>query len=219
MSSYEKALKKIHCDSHRYPHCSCFIIGPQGPTGPTGPTGPAGSSGLGAIIPFASGDFTRSSTSPEGVPKLVTTMGFGNSLIINFPQVLPQSFSLTQFAGNAINMAFVVPRNGVITDIWSTFITYLTDQFPDTTVTMGTILYRSVGDSPIYTAIPESQVNMTPFVNSMTQGETVNGSLTGLNIPVAAGDRLLMLVIASATGAELEQIEKNGYTSAGINIV
>jgi len=186
--------------------------GPTGPTGPRGPRGPAGANGNGAIIPFASGLPVTLTSTIDGSAGIPAFIGFGNST----PglAILGGTIDLT----GVTNMAFSVPRNGVITDIAAYFSTSEAVSYIDTTITINAQLYQSTTPDNIFTPLAGTLINLAPPLTGVLPiGTTSTGILSGLNIPVTAETRLLMVFFETVTGEDLLRTA-TGYASAGVNI-
>lgn len=149
-----------------------------------------------------------------GTPSLI---GFGASA--PSLSVLGATIDLTGAAGTLLNFAFSVPRNGTITSVAAYFSTTVALSLLSTTITITAQLYQSTTPNNIFSPIAGSQVSLSPQLSGiLSLGETSSGILTGLNIPVTAGTRLLMVFSATATGLDLVNTIA-GYGSAGVNIV
>lgn len=186
--------------------------------GDTGPVGPAGS-GTGAIIPFASGTPITITTLAGGLVGTSALLGFGNSVsgITNSGGAI---IDLTGAGGSNLNMAFSVPRDGTITSLSGFFSPTLAQSLIGTTVTVTAQLYQAASGpgGNIFTPIPGAVVTMAPvYTGIVAMGEITDGKTTGLNIPVAAGSRLLLVFSATANGISLINTLQ-GYASAGLAI-
>lgn len=236
---YEKVLKKIEHDQKCIPKYVCCVgaignqgvtgpigptgpsglIGATGPTGPTGaigPTGPAGGGISGTIIPFASGYSVALSAAADGTPESVNLVGFGDSsnyLITN------GVIELTDPSGSQSNYAFSMPRDGVVTALSAYFSTSGTQPLGDTVVTVMAQLYQSTTPNNIFTPIPGAVVTLAPTLTGTTTAGTILSGITdGLNIPVSAETRLL-LVYSISTTESLSGVTVLGYTSSGLTIL
>lgn len=190
--------------------------GPAGEMGATGATGAAGAAGAGAIIPFASGSPIIMTTILGGLVGTTSTVGFGNSQ--TGVSLLGGSIDLTGAPGVAANMAFSVPRDGTITSISGYFSSTLALSLVGSTVTVTAQLYSSSAPNNIFTPIPGAMVTLAPpLTGLLALGTISNGITTGLNIPVTAQTRLLMVYSATATGLNLINTVA-GYASAGVSI-
>lgn len=192
------------------------ITGPTGNTGPTGPTGTTGTAGASAIIPFSSGIPLTMTTIAGGLAGTPSLVGFGSSA----PSVgiLGSTIDLTNAAGTLTNFAFSVPRNGIITAISAFFSTTAALSLAGSTVTVTAQLYRSATPNNIFSPIPGAVVTLSPpLTGTISIGNLSSGITTGLNIPVTAQTRLLMVFSASASGVSLINTVV-GYASAGIAI-
>ena len=206
------------CSGHS--HNSCNFVPPTGPISCTD-LGPftaidaaciVPKANTGSIIPFSSGVTTAIMTSILG--GLV-----GTSSLIGFGTAIPG----VSVAGNMIDLsgvvteAFSVPRAGNITAISASFTTILGLALAGTTVTINAQVYRAPAGSNVFTAT-NATVDLTPPLTGVVSiGDVASATANLAPVPVAAGDRLLMVFTISATGLDLVQIV-TGTASAGITI-
>ncbi len=116
------------------------------------------------------------------------------------------------------NFAFSMPRDGTITSIAAFFSTTVALTLVATTVTLNAQLYISTTPDNTFTPVAGTLVTLAPALTGVLAIGTVsNGILTGLSIPVAAEDRLLMVFSATADGITLINTV-TGYASAGVDI-
>lgn len=203
------------------------LVGPEGPRGATGeqgevgPQGPQGEPGLGgagngAIIPYASGTPVTLMTISGGSVGTSSIVGFGNSA--TGVSLVGNTIDLTGAEGTLLNMAFSVPRSGVITSIAAYFSATAALNLSGTKINITAQLYRSVAPNNRFTAIQGAVVTLSPdLTGNMSIGRTSNGITTGLNISVNPQIRLLLVFSATASGASLVNTVE-GYASAGITI-
>lgn len=198
------------------------VTGPQGPTGadgitgPTGPTGATGVAGTGAIIPFASGLPVALTTIAGGLAGLPAFVGFGSS--VQGLTVLGTTINITNAAGTLSNFAFQVPRAGIITSFSAFFSTTAALSLVGSTVTVNAQIYQSTTPNNVFSPIAGTLINLTPsLTGAISIGTLLNGSLTGLNIPVTAQTRLMLVFSATASGLTLINTVA-GYASAGLSI-
>lgn len=201
--------------------------GPTGATGPTGPTGPAGAvgaigptgatgsdgiSGGVSIIPYASG-LPVSLTAVLG--ELLNTsalVGFGSS--IDGISTLGGTINLTSVTGSSY--AFSVPVSGTITSIAAYFSTTLSVNLLSP-ITITAQLYQSTTPNNIFSPIPGTEVILAPSLTGIiTIGDSCNGILTGLSIPVTPETRLLLVFSAETEGILTTIV---GHAGAGVSIV
>jgi|GEM_PF-1322106 len=176
------------------------VTGATGATGTTGATGAAGISGAGAIIPFASGVGSYPvTTTLGGLPGTGLMLGFGAGDSTNSPVA-----GTIDLAAEDSNMAFVVPRNGVLTDVSFHISNTTTQVLIGSTLTLRAQLYRAVGGSNSFTAVPGTITAGSPaFTGILAIGTTSAATTSGLSIPVVQGDRLLLVISAEAAGLSL----------------
>ena len=196
--------------------------GPTGATGATGAdgvpgaTGPTGAAGTGAIIPFASGLPVSLTTIAGGLAGIPAFVGFGSSA--QGLTVLGATIDITNASGTLSNFAFQVPRDGTITSFSAFFSTTVGLSLIGSTVTIRAQIYQSTTPNNVFSPIAGTQINLTPSLSGVVSiGTLLNGSLTGLNIPVTAQTRLMLVFSATASGVSLLNTVA-GYASAGLSI-
>ncbi|MGN7399003.1 exosporium glycoprotein BclB-related protein [Cytobacillus praedii] len=194
------------------------IQGPAGAPGPPGPPGTPGIPGAGAIIPFASGLPVALSTVLGGVAATQGLIGFGSSGTTL--SVLGGPIDLTGAAGTLLDFAFSVPRAGIITSMSAFYSNFLTVNLLTSTVTIRAQLYRSASPlSNVFNPIPGAIVTLAPALSGVVVlGTAAAGNTSGLAIPVAQGERLLMVFSAEETGGIPIAAALAGYASAGVAI-
>lgn len=165
----------------------------------------------GSIIPFSSGltpvALATVALGLVGVPSLI---GFGTAT----PGVT--------IVGNTIDLsavvteAFAVPRAGNITAISASFKELLGVTLLGTT-TINARIYKATGNSAVYTAT-DASVNLTPSITGpVSVGQIFSASANLTPIPVAMGDRLVMVYSITVSGVTVVQV-LTGTASAGITI-
>ena len=187
------------------------IQGPSGPTGPIGPTGPTGAdgaAGAGAIIPFASGPLTTLRT-VSGGPGTQALIGLGANDTTGEPID----------TARLSNLAFFMPRDGVITSIAAYFNAGASLAFTGSEVTISAQLYSSTASDGTFVPVAGAAVTLAPaLTGTISIGTNVNGITTGLSIPVTAGARLMMVFSSAVTGGKDIATEISGFAGAGVNI-
>ena len=186
--------------------------GINGATGATGATGYCtGAAGSSTIIPFASGVTPVALTSVLGG-------AIGTTSLIGFGSAVP-GISLIgadiDLLG-LINYSFSVPRAGNLTAISASFTTTvsLTILSP---ATVQARIYRAPSGSTLFSPT-SALVNLTPAIPALAAiGTYRSGTATFAPIPVAAGDRLLMVFSITTTGFTLATVV-TGSASAGLSI-
>ena len=166
----------------------------------------------GSIIPFSSG------VTPVVLTTLVGGL-VGTSSLIGFGTAIPGVTIL----GNTIDLsgvvteAFSVPRNGSITAISASFTALAALDLGLGSVSVTAQIYRAPAGSSIFTAT-NARVTLTPpFTGLLTVGQTSYGSANVPPVPVAQGDRLLMVYSLTGTGITVVTAI-TGTASAGITI-
>ena len=198
------------------------VTGPTGATGATGAdgatgaTGPTGVAGTGAIIPFASGTPVALTTIVGGLAGLPAFVGFGSSA--QGLTLLGTTIDITNASGTLSNFAFQVPRAGIITSFSAFFSTTVALSLIGSTVAVRAQIYQSATPNNVFSPIAGTLINLTPSLSGVISiGTLLNGSLTGLNIPVTAQTRLMLVFSATASGLTLVNTVA-GYASAGLSI-
>jgi len=166
----------------------------------------------GSIIAFSSGI----------TPVLLTTIAgglIGTSSLIGFGTAIPGISVL----GTTIDLtgvateAFSVPRAGNITAISATFTELAGLDLLGTTATINARIYRAPANSSIFTATGASVNLSPPLTGVLSLGAITSGAANVAPVPVAQGDRLVMVFTATATGTTLV-LTITGSAEAGITI-
>ncbi len=186
--------------------------GDKGDPGAQGPQGPKGDPGHGSIIPFASNDPVMLTTFSNGTVNTVSLIGFGNS--INNINIYKGKIYL----GGIGNIAFSIPRNGVITSISAYFSTSNSFSLGDGSATIKAQLYSSNTPNNSFAPIPGASVILPPITGQVVDIDTITNNInTNLNIPIDSQARLLMVFSITTSGIFCSSIME-GYASAGITI-
>ena len=188
-----------------------YYINPTGRFVIGGPQGDAG-----AIIPFASGLPVALTTIAGGLAGLPAFVGFGSN--VQGLTVLGSTINITNAAGTLSNFAFQVPRDGIITSFSAFFSTTAALSLVGSTVTVNAQIYQSSTPNNVFSPIPGTLISLAPSLSGIISiGTLLNGALTGLNIPVTAQTRLMLVFSATASGLALVNTVA-GYASAGLGI-
>lgn len=178
--------------------------------------GSTGAAGTGAIIPFASGLPITLTTIAGGLAGIPAFVGFGSSA--QGLTVLGATIDITNASGTLSNFAFQVSRAGIITSFSAFFSTTAALSLVGSTVTVNAQIYQSTTPNNVFAPIAGTLINLTPSLTGVISvGTLLNGSLTGLNIPVTAQTRLMLVFSATASGLTLINTVA-GYASAGLSI-
>lgn len=79
-------------------------------------------------------------------------------------------------------------------------------------------IYQSTTPNNVFAPIAGTLINLTPALTGVISiGTLLNGAITGLNIPVTARTRLMLVFSATASGLTLINTVA-GYASAGLSI-
>lgn len=177
--------------------------------GPPGPPGPPGAS---AIIPFSSGEAVALTTLLGGIAGTQGIIGFGSSTEAALVAGLIDTT-------NIFNMAFSMPREGVITSIAAYFSVTVDAFLVGSEVTITAQLYGSATPNNIFSPIPGTQVTLSPTLTGLVDvGTITSGIVTGLSISVPAETRLMMVFSAAVTGGVDIATIITGVASAGVSI-
>lgn len=185
------------------------------------PISPAPESSVETIVPFASGGSISMVVNAVGQPKSVSAIGFGASKnhfgglsggVVNLnPITISENSSL----------GFSVPRSGAISASFRTVSS--SSGFGDNAPTLRTVtaqLYLNNLADDTFTQIAEAKVMLTSGGGNF--GTTVQkGVISGLNIPVNAGDRLLLGFYLTDIGgptADLSAGEITGLATGGLSL-
>lgn len=164
----------------------------------------------GSIIPFSSGPTPVILVSGlGGLVGTVSLVGFGT----NIPGVTLAGTNIDLSAVTGTE-AFSVPRAGTITSISASLSSTVAITLGGA-ATVRAQIYRAVAGSNIFSPTT-AFVDLAPALTTIAIGTITFGTANVTPVPVAAGDRLLM-VFSVTTAALIETI--TGNASAGINIV
>lgn len=167
--------------------------------------------GGGAIIPYASGIVAPLATVIGGLANVSAILGFGwSDTLVGVGGII----DLTLVS----NTAFMVPRNGTITGI-SGFMSVAIGVSTTAEITVVGQLYQSTAPDNDFTAIPGATVTLLPSVTGLISvGDIATATVTGLNLPVTAGTRLLLVFTPTVTGGIDLATALAVYISGGVAI-
>ena len=167
--------------------------------------------GAAARIPFASGTLATLTTDVAGLIATTSWIGFG-STVTGLGLVAGGNIDL----GVAANEAFSVTEPGTLTAISASFTVATSIGAGTGTATVNARIYRAPAGSNIFSPTA-ANVNLAPVLTPATPAGTVlNGTASNFAVPVAAGDRLLMVFSMSGTTGATTAV---GTASAGLSIV
>jgi len=116
------------------------------------------------------------------------------------------------------NFAFSMPRDGTITSVAAFFSTSTAQSLLATTLTVTAQLFESTAPDNSFVPVAGTNVILSPPLTGVVGIGTVSkGIVTGLNIPVTAQTRLVMVYFVNASGVFLVDTI-SGYAGAGVNI-
>lgn len=187
------------------------LSGPVGSTGPAGAMGPTGPAAGGSIIPFASGDPVVLTNLTGGLVGDGSLIGFGSSL----GGVDLTGGVITTTVGQ---FGFNLPRDGTITSLSASFVTTTGLTLAAGTVTIHASVYAAPAGSTTFAPIVGATVALAPTLTGVVSTGTVStGIVTGLSIPVASQETVVVVFSITGTGDALANIV-TGLASAGLLI-
>lgn len=143
-----------------------------------------------------------------------TLVGFGNS--VTGVSVTNNAIDTTTIT----NLAFFMPRAGIITSLAAYFSTTVSLSLGTTTVTLTAQMYQSTTPDNVFTPVAGALVQLSPtFSGSVGIGSISHGIISGLNISVSANTRLLLVFSADVTSGLDIATTITGYASAGLSIL
>ncbi len=148
-----------------------------------------------------------------GLLNTSSAVGFGN----NLPGVAAASGTIDLLG--LTNFAFSMPRDGVITSLAAYLSISAAVSLVGSTVTVYARLFQSTTPDDTFVEIPGAEVTLAPALTGLIAiGDTISGVTTGLNIPVTAGTRLLLVFSPEVTAGLDLAAAIAGYASAGLGI-
>jgi BclB C-terminal domain-containing protein len=169
--------------------------------------------GDGAIIPFASGTPVTLTTVLGGLLNTSSAVGFGS----NLPGISAASGTIN--LQGLTNLAFSMPRSGIITSLAGYLSISAGVGLIGSTVTVSAQLFQSTTPNNTFVEVPGAVVTLAPPLSGLISiGNISSGITTGLNIPVTAGTRLLLVFSAEVTAGLDLAATVAGYASAGLGI-
>ncbi|MEA5017063.1 MAG: exosporium glycoprotein BclB-related protein [Candidatus Limiplasma sp.] len=148
-----------------------------------------------------------------GLLNTSSAVGFG----LNLPGVSAASGTLSLLG--LTNLAFSMPRDGVITSLAGYLSISAGLSLIGSTVTVTAQLFQSTTPNDTFVAVPGAVVTLAPPLTGLISiGDVSSGITTGLNIPVTAGTRLLLIFSAEVTAGLDLAAAIAGYASAGLGI-
>nr|WP_250230262.1 exosporium glycoprotein BclB-related protein [Anaeropeptidivorans aminofermentans] len=153
------------------------------------------------------------STVLGGLLNTSSAIGFG----LNLPGIAAASGTISLLG--LTNLAFSVPRDGVITSLAGYLSISAGLSLIGSTVTVSAQLFQSTTPNDTFVAVPGAVVTLAPPLTGLISiGDVSSGVTTGLNIPVTAGTRLLLVFSAEVTAGLDIAAAIAGYASAGLGI-
>ncbi len=153
------------------------------------------------------------SSSLAGEPLTAAAVGFGNSTssIALVGDTIPLLGLTTQ--------AYSMPRDGTITSIAAYLSTIVSISLPASTATVYVQLYQSTAPDEDFDPIPGTLVVLSPTLNGVIGvGTRLTGLLTGINVPVTVGTRILMAFTVEITDGDPVATVVTGYAGGGVTI-
>ncbi len=170
---------------------------------------PPGRTLASALIPFASGTAAvLTSVAGLSTPAMV---GFGTNLPL--PAIVGTTVDLTA----AVNEAFSVARAGTLTALSASFTVAAGLALATSSVTITAQIWHAPAGTNTFSPTTAT-VNLAPSLTGLTLLTTVYGQSDSFApVPLAFGDRLLMVFSATTVGIPLV-VALTGTASAGISI-
>jgi len=111
-----------------------------------------------------------------------------------------------------------MPRSGTLTNLTAYFSVATALNLTGENITVHARLYQSTTPNNTFSAVPGATINLLPTLNAAVPvGFISTGSVTGINVGVTQGTRLLLVFYATQTGTAVAR-SINGYASAGLAI-
>lgn len=166
-----------------------------------------------SIIPYSSGLPVTLTTTLGGAVSTLALLGAGNNS--SGVSLIGNNIDLTGGLGLILNMAFTVPKDGVIRSLSGTFSTTAGVNLLSP-IQVKAEVYVAPANSNIFE--PRGSVNIGPvYSNIVALGETRTGS-GDLNIPIQKGQRVLVAFSAEVVEGLSIVAVMEGYASAGLSI-
>ncbi|MFJ7972379.1 exosporium glycoprotein BclB-related protein [Psychrobacillus sp. NPDC096389] len=167
-----------------------------------------------SVVPFSSGITTPVLlvTTIGGLVGTVSTIGFGTANV-----GVTLAGGLIDLAGLTSSESFTVPRVGNVTAISANFNTLLAATVLTGTATIRAQIYRAPAGTNIFSPTAATVVLAPSLTAPVAAGQLSSGSASNFSVPVAPGDRLLMVFSTTATGLTAA-VTVAGFASAGITI-
>lgn len=192
-------------------------VGATGATGATGTTGATGDTATSTLVTYASGTTPLILTTlASGLVDQVGIVGFGSSLSILHSDLI----DLTTGGINTA-YAFSMPENGTITSIAGFFSVTAAASLLGAETNVTAQLYVSTAPDNTFTAINGTSLTLTPpLFGVLSIGDISFGNITGLDIPVAANDRILLVFsITTTSGSDISLVNSvTGIAGAGVGL-
>ena len=121
-------------------------------------------------------------------------------------------------APSVTNPAFSMPRDGVLTGISAYFSNTLALTLVSSSIQITGQVFVSATPNNIFTAVTGATVTLTPSLTGVGIGTSSNGITTGLNIPITAQSRVILVFTANVVAGIDVATLITGNISAGLNI-
>ncbi|WP_231559826.1 exosporium glycoprotein BclB-related protein [Geobacillus sp. FSL W8-0032] len=120
--------------------------------------------------------------------------------------------------GGTSNIAFTVPRSGIITAVAANFSATTGTALLGTATIRAQLYIATSPSSNVFSPLPSTFVTLAPIITfPISAPQNAAGIVTGLNIPVNTGDRLLMVFFTTTSGLSIAA-SVTGYAGAGVAI-
>ncbi|MCL1990703.1 MAG: hypothetical protein FWG67_07425, partial [Defluviitaleaceae bacterium] len=169
-----------------------------------------------AIIPYASAGIVVLNILAGGLAGTSAYIGFGYSGVSLTTFGIPIDFSK---ATGASNFAFTMPRSGTLTDLSANFTTTVGVSLGVGETHVQAQVYVAPAGSNVFIPDPSSLLTLSPGVVTVTAGQLLSGSKSGLGISVNQGDQVLLVFGATSNGGVSVPVGLiEGYANAGLSI-
>ena len=188
--------------------------GTQGPKGEIGPQGNINLISQGSIIAYSSGFpiTMRARISSDNQGALVA---FGNSVSNISFEPGTETILLIGDEQKLLDMAFTMPRDGIITSFSARFTTGSQRDLGMSFVGVIARIFQADPDSNLFTPIPGTTIQLPFFTGNLPSGSVASGIVRPLSIFVPEQQNILLVF---TTVGSFGGISITGYARAGLNI-
>jgi BclB C-terminal domain-containing protein len=158
------------------------------------------------------------SAQATGLPDNGALIGFGNSTSnISFSSFPTLDLTLFPAPNDVFDVAFQMPADGMLTLLSASFVNSSALAIKSGSITLHVALYRNATPVFVFNPIPGADVTFV-FTGILGTGVISSATVSIPNIPVFAGDRLMLLAYITTSNL-FTDIKVAGYISAGLRII